>query len=389
MKQIGIPMQMTNVHGWGIYAYQLVARLLETQAAFPVLLTLENPRLGEPELARVKPAIDYFQSTTREQFSSLRAGGGAAFANCPVLHGLNNNFTCGSGVKGPDRDYATVFFEHTQFSPERVAFAKSMRRIITGSQWNTDVVRSLGIDTVELCHQGIDTRIFFPGPRSDLYPKDRFVVFSGGQFHLRKGQDIALAAFRRFRERHPDALLVFAWHSHWPAFARTMLKSPHLAGWPMQGDEIDFDALMGLHGIPPEGYINLGLNPHHRFGAIFRGVDAAVFPNRCEGGTNLVAMEALASGVPCVVAANTGQIDLVQVADTFVLEHQPPVAADLLPDGVDGWGESSVEELVERLEEIYTSPDAARAKGARSAKVMASWTWARQADRIIRALDLP
>ena len=47
---------------------------------------------------------------------------------------------------------------------------------------------------------------------------------------------------------------------------------------------------------------------------ILRKVDAALFPNRCEGGTNLVAMEALAMGVPTILADGTGQRDTVRLA---------------------------------------------------------------------------
>lgn len=34
--------------------------------------------------------------------------------------------------------------------------------------------------------------------------------------------------------------------------------------------------------------------------------DVALFPNRGEGGTNLMAMQAMASGVPTVLSANSG-----------------------------------------------------------------------------------
>jgi hypothetical protein len=38
---------------------------------------------------------------------------------------------------------------------------------------------------------------------------------------------------------------------------------------------------------------------------LLRDVDLAVFPNRCEGGTNLVAMECLAAGVPTVLGLSS------------------------------------------------------------------------------------
>ena len=43
--------------------------------------------------------------------------------------------------------------------------------------------------------------------------------------------------------------------------------------------------------------------PQSDFAALFRRVDAAVFTNRAEGGTNLVAMEAMAAGVRCGATA--------------------------------------------------------------------------------------
>ena len=35
--------------------------------------------------------------------------------------------------------------------------------------------------------------------------------------------------------------------------------------------------------------------------------DAGLFPNRCEGGTNLVAMEAMASGLPVILSGTSAR----------------------------------------------------------------------------------
>ena len=43
-------------------------------------------------------------------------------------------------------------------------------------------------------------------------------------------------------------------------------------------------------------------------GAVMQEADVALFPNRCEGGNNLVALEAIASGVPTILSANTGHL---------------------------------------------------------------------------------
>ena len=51
---------------------------------------------------------------------------------------------------------------------------------------------------------------------------------------------------------------------------------------------------------------NVGM-PH-----VLHEADVALFPNRAEGGTNLVAMECLASGIPTILSANTGHLDLLR-----------------------------------------------------------------------------
>ena len=55
---------------------------------------------------------------------------------------------------------------------------------------------------------------------------------------FRKGQDLVIAAFRRFHESHPDALLVTTWASPYGQYARTFawsewVKSPP----PMSSDK--------------------------------------------------------------------------------------------------------------------------------------------------------
>ena len=42
------------------------------------------------------------------------------------------------------------------------------------------------------------------------------MVFSGGKFELRKGQDVVIRAYRVLEDRHPDVMLVNAWFNPWP-----------------------------------------------------------------------------------------------------------------------------------------------------------------------------
>ena len=84
---------------------------------------------------------------------------------------------------------------------------------------------------------------------------------------------------------------------------------------------------------------------------VFREIDLAVFTNRCEGGTNLVAMEAMNAGVMCTLSRNTGHIDLIQDNNCLPLNHQSQIA--LAANSTEGWGESSVEETLSTMEAAY------------------------------------
>ena len=88
--------------------------------------------------------------------------------------------------------------------------------------------------------------------------------------------------------------------------------------------------------------------------------DVALFPNRCEGGTNLVAMEAMASGIPCILSANTGHMDLINEDNCYPLLKQSEVTSFT---NTKDWGESDVAEVVENLERVYKDRQEARRRG--------------------------
>ena len=111
--------------------------------------------------------------------------------------------------------------------------------------------------------------------------------------------------------------------------------------------------------------------------------NVAVFPNRGEGGTNQVAMECMASGIPVILSRNTGHLDIIEDGNCFTLDDQR-VASFGFPgsDGVEGWGESQVDEIVARLEEVYGDRSDAARRARQGAETIEKRTWAAHARQL-------
>jgi hypothetical protein len=58
----------------------------------------------------------------------------------------------------------------------------------------------------------------------------------------------------------------------------------------------------------------------------------------------------------------------------------------LADTGTEGWGESSVDEMVEALETLWRDRAQAAALGARGAAAMAQLAWTRQVEALLQAI---
>jgi glycosyltransferase involved in cell wall biosynthesis len=215
------------------------------------------------------------------------------------------------------------------------------------------------------------------------------VVFSGGKLEYRKGQDIVVAAFREFHRRHPESILVTAWQNHWPKTMEGIDHKGYVHGTPTVGSDgqIDITGWLEANGVPRSASHNLGVVPNYLMPKVYLQVDAAVFPNRCEGGTNLAAMECLACGLPTVLSANTGHLDLIDAEHCYPLKKQGRVDAIHPYQATQGWGESQVDELVESLERIHGDSAEAAKRGAASVRFMEDWSWKKRFEELVQHLQ--
>lgn len=375
-QNIGISWQLSDRHGWGLFGFNLVLYLIQNGPCPPLLLSAPN-FIGISEETANKIRSYLWDAPKLPD----------ALKSSTLIHSLGNAFNenaATSHLRGRN-NLAFAFFETTQFSSEAIDRAKAWDQLFVGSTWNRDVCFENGIENVCFVSQGIDTKLFSPRPRQGI-PSGRFVIFSGGKLEYRKGQDLVIAAFKIFNQRHPDSILVTAWQNNWAETAASITRSRLVTSSPKP----DIDGQLAIadwaseNGIPSEAFVDLGWVANTRLPAILNEVDVAVFPSRCEGGTNLAAMEAMASGVPSILSANTGHLDIIQPSgNCYPLEHQ----SKLENSGERDWRESDVDEIVEYLERAYQNPTE-RADIAKSAvNSMAPLSWEHQIELLIKEIS--
>lgn len=357
MKKLALDWPVSSYSGWGVFGLHLCLALLRRKSASPLLF--HPPQV---DLAPAQQAL--FERVDIGKIPTHR------HVDFPVLHALGNQLADFGLVEGVG-DAGLVFLEEAELQPIALERAKKYRIIIAGSEWNGRILHDQGITHVVVAQQGYDETVFHPGPKTPLWP-GRFAVFSGGKLEARKAQDLVLQAFGEFHQRHPEAVLVTAWHGFSDETDLDLPKTgdgkPDLAAW------------AACYGISPDALVDIGFVPNRLMGDVLRGCDAALFPNRCEGGTNLVAMEALASGVPTILSANTGHLDLTSSVPCWPLKRQK---SSMKP----GWGESDVSECVEALEQIYGNAKAARQRALEAAhRMQESWSWTQRAAQVCDVL---
>jgi glycosyltransferase involved in cell wall biosynthesis len=383
-RNIVINYPVTSVHGWGIYGLNLALSWASDSEIVHATTKEINANVISIDPLRWR-ALQPFCGRSAGVLQLLLKEPNQPFKlNTVLLAALNNRLNSEPGPHGGPLlgtpSFGVVFFESEDLGQSAQQNAARHACVVAGSSWNAEVLRAHGIPRVETVLQGIDATLFHPAPRRGLFP-DRFLVFSGGKLEPRKGQDNVMAAWRIFAARHPDAMLVAAWDNLWPQIAQGINVTGRTAPLPFTAEgKPDMDGWAAANGIKPEQFLNLGLLPNASMPTILREMDAAVFPNRCEGGTNLVAMEAMACGVPCILSANTGHLDLIKDGTALALTDQRPIPT------APGWRESNIDEIVAALEMLYTDRTRAAEIGAAGAHLLSQLTWTKTAAEMKRII---
>ncbi|HEX3066853.1 MAG TPA: glycosyltransferase family 4 protein [Dongiaceae bacterium] len=382
--------------GWGIYAINMALHWHGDPDLAPLTaLPFDPPELLD--LPGLDPAwrerlVPFAAASLAFQKTLKNVPGPVLDVSCPMLHPLYDQMHVaplpGGNLAFGRPTIGMVFSMDTAIASAARERAKRFPLIVAGCRWNQQVLQDAGIGPVALVIQGIEPTLFHPGPRGGRFG-GRFAIFSGGKLEYRKGQDLVMRAFRDFHRRHSEAQLVTAWHSPWPGLSQSLAGEDSPAPPQQPGGAIDVLGWANSFGLPPDAIVDLGTVPQPKMPALLREMDVALFPNRCECGTNLVAMEAMACGLPTILSANTGHLDLMTSDNSYGLTRQKPVDPGRAGvGGSEGWGESDCEEILAQLEAVYTDRAEAARRGGHAAATLAQLPWQRQV-QALKATILP
>jgi glycosyltransferase involved in cell wall biosynthesis len=384
--------QITPWTGWGRYGLNLARELQQCGYAVVVDGVAESRHLSAAEQ----------QSLAGMTIVSERSSDAPPIPVAVSLQSFGNRGSCSprSPAIQAERRVGVIFSEDTRWQPDEVARLNECEAVIAGSSWNAAVLRAAGVHNVATILQGIAADLWCqtaPDPGFAERLAGHYLVFSGGKLEFRKGQDIVVAAFRRFHRQHPDAVLVTAWQNPWPQTMLGLGLAGYVHGLPQvvkgpAGDALDLHAWAAAQGIESGAFVDLGLLAGHELPRFVKACDMAVFANRAEGGTNLVAMECIAAGLPTVLSGNTGHLDLVDSATMLSNQGRVPEGCPFYRETT-GWGETSVDDLVAAMEQGYArrhaAPGSRAAIEARGREFAERFSWAENARRLLSLLNLP
>ena len=332
---IYLNMPVGDCYGWAICGKNLLKELSKITEvrycaeAFPIAL-------------RDKETADLVEKT------EIRMLGDVKF---PFIHTINGE--CKPHVKYngiPNIGY--MFYEAEVIPPD---YVKSLNRnfdvVVGGSKWNEDVLVSNGVKNATSIPQGVDREIFKPLEKTEY--KDKFVIFSGGKWEPRKGQDVVVKAVSYLQEKYKDVMLIASWGN-------------------LFSQELDSEMReMAMKLLNGKRTVLMPIIPQKSMPEVIRQTDIGVFPNRAEGGTNLALMEYLACGRPVVATMTTGQKDVLDYGYTYSIDPK-----------------SELDSTIAGLEEAYRSRTLLPVMGSIASDKMDYFSWQQTANKFFRLCEV-
>jgi len=271
-----------------------------------------------------------------------------------------------------------TFFEKDLIHSDDIRWAKDYYdTIVAGSSWCEKILNARGFSNTRTIIQGIDANHYNSGKNEKSEYMDHFVIFSGGKLELRKGQDLVIRAIKILQDKYPDVLLVNLWYNQWAPSMDTMRISPYIRFEMPKGDYFRaINHLFKVNGIDADRVITLPPIPNNKMSEIYQNTDLGLFPNRCEGGTNLVLMEYMACGKPVIASYSSGHKDVLTDDNSIPVKSLHPFKVqDQDGNILYQWEEPNLDEIVSALEWAYWHRDDLRNIGKSAGEDLSKFTW--------------
>ena len=355
-KTAYIEMQIDPSFGWGNYSKNLCVSLISKGIAFP--LTTFKAKSTDTCGYEWKSIINTINRLSAEYTPKIKKNPKLdfdysfyGFGNTHPYKGINYTDLAGK------KKIAVIFFEISNLEKSYIEFLKNFDTVITGSTWNKNILLQEGLDNVIKVIQGVDISFFNP-IRIQKVLGNRFTIFSGGKLEIRKGQDIILTAFKEFIKECPNALLICPWVNYMDNI-NTISESPYTIGSPKSGLAEDISDWILQQGIPKHNFLVPNELNSSQVANLIKHSDITVFTNRCEGGTNLLAMESICCGTPTILSANSGHLDLMRLGLPGIIPINSRTKSHSILkkwNNINQWYESSPDNLHTLISKLYKTP---------------------------------
>lgn len=145
--------------------------------------------------------------------------------------------------------------------------------------------------------------------------------------------------------------------------------------------------LLIKNGIDVSKVLTYELINNKELRTFYEQTDVGLFPNRCEGGTNLVLMEYMACAKPVIASYNSGHKDVLNEENSYMIKEMGDgkiySGTELWAD----WDEPSLDETVALLEHAYNNRDELRKKGKIAGEFMKDFTWKKSAESLVKIIE--
>lgn len=196
-------------------------------------------------------------------------------------------------------------------------------------------------------------------------PKDSCFVFGTfGRLSVRKGTDLVIRAFKEEFKTEQDVALI--------------LKSS--------------DAIIPFGSLNDQRIIPIGqVYNHQEKSDLLAKMDCLVFPSRGEG-FGLPPLEAMATGLACIMTNWSGLKEFGDKKDTMLLDYKMVPAEnftkDIYKEECGDWAEPDFEQLKKYMRWAYEHREQVKEMGKKaSQRVHKDWNWDIQTKKFIRILN--